>query len=176
MFLHRRGKQFSTRPFTKPTSDLFRLWLRDYLNENPNLKYDVFLVGAFCENIFGESGKKYDTLDIDIALCGDVLDLYNLKSGLISAFEIGKKYDLLIDVAWRSELLPSMRGIDVQEKIISYLDVEDINDKGEGRVYTMSGIVTPLGEDLYHFRDYDISSAKMKFYERAYTVPFKKIA
>lgn len=176
MFLHRRGKQFSTRPFKKPTWNLFRLWLRDYLNENPNLKYDILLVGAFCENIFGESDKKYDTLDVDIALCGGITDLQNLRGGLISAFEIGKKYDLLIDVAWRSHLLSSVQGSIGQEKIITYFDVEDIDDKGDGRVYTMSGTVTPLSEDLYHFRDYDLTSALKKFNEREYTVPFKKIA
>jgi len=176
MYLHRRGNQFSNQPFKNPTWELFRLWLKDYVDHNRDLKYDVYLAGAFCENIFGTSGKRYDTLDVDIILSGGVTDLKNLKKGLISGFEIGKKYDLLIDISWKNKTLALGKELLGQEKIITYLDVEDIEENGKGRVYTMSGIVTPLDEDLYHFRDYDVSSAMNKFNEREYTVPFKKIA
>jgi hypothetical protein len=176
MYLHRRGTQISKGPFLKPTWDLFCGWLRDYINENPELKYDVYLTGSFCENSFGSPESPYDPFDVDICLVGDVIDLGNLKKALYSGFELGSRHNLLIDIAWRSQIIhPQIELTSKQEKIITYLDAEDIMDTGEGRVYTMEGTVTQLSEGLYHFRDYDLSKAIGKSKERRYSVPFKKI-
>lgn len=176
MYLHRRGTQISNGPFLKPTWEIFCDWLRDFIHENPDLKYDVYLTGSFCENSFGFPEHPYDAFDVDICLMGDLVDLKNLKGALYSGFEVGIRHNLLIDIAWRNIILDSKSPEDFsQEKIITYLDVEDIMDTGEGQVYTIEGTVTQLSDGLYHIRDYDLRKAMLKSQQRNYSVPFKKI-
>lgn len=176
MYLHRRGSQFSTQPFIKPTRDRFMFWVDDFIKENPDLKYDVYLTGAFCHNLFEAPGSEINTLDVDVVLFGPTTDLINLKMGLRSGFELGIKHNLLVDIAWRSVMLTSeFKKGDSQEKIITYLDVEQIYPSGEGRVYTMQGTVVQLIDGLYRLSNYDLSPAIEKFKSRNYSIPFKKI-
>ncbi len=171
---HRRGKIFSNSKFLKPTPELFFLWLADFIAENPGFHYDMYLVGAFCDNLFGNS--EYDTNDVDVVFMGQLKNRSLLKKYLDSAFEIGIRHEILIDVAWRNQILTFLsNNEDYHEKIVNYLDVEHVDENGRKSVYTLDGTITQLMSGLYYVTDFDTTAALEKTKERSYSVPYKKI-
>jgi hypothetical protein len=171
---HRRGEIFSHSEFLKPTSELFSLWLRDFIMENPGFDYDIYLTGALCENLFGE--VKHDTIDVDIVFIGQIKNRAILKKYLDSAFKIGIRHGILIDVAWRNQILTFLSNPrDFHEKIVNYLDVEHVDENGRKSVYTLDGTITQLMSGLYYVTDFDTTKALEKTKERSYSVPYKKI-
>lgn len=171
---HRRGEFFSDGKFLKPTLEIFSLWLEDFTQENSEFDYDMYLVGAFCDNLFG--GGSHDTTDVDIVFLGEVKENSSMKKYLDSAFKIGIKHKILIDVAWRNQILTFLSSpSDKHEKILNYLDVEHIDEHRKKTVYTTDGTITELLSGLYYVTDFDTTKALIKTKERFYSVPYKKI-
>jgi hypothetical protein len=171
---HRRGEIFSHSEFLNPTPEVFCLWLDDFIRENPEFNYDLYLVGAFCDNLFGNG--EYDTKDVDIVFTGHIKNRSLLKKYLDSAFEIGIRHGILIDVAWRNQILTFLSNPgDYHEKIVNYLDVEHVDENGRKSVYTLDGTITQLMSGLYYVTDFDTTRALEKTKERSYSVPYKKI-
>lgn len=171
---HRRGEISSDTKFLEPTSELFCLWLDDFIIENPEFDYEMYLTGAFCENLFGAG--SYQTMDVDIVFIGQIKSRTFVKKYLDSAFRIGIRHRILIDVAWRNQILTFLSNpSDYHEKIVNYLVVEHVDEERKKSVYTLDGTITQLMIGLYYVTDFDTTKALEKTKERFYSVPYKKI-
>jgi len=174
MPLHRRGNISTEVVFETPNLSLFEAWKSDFFSENPDLPYDVYLVGSLCNNIYGNGSSNAN--DMDICLMGSISNRKVLKNTLDSAFKIGINHNILVDVAWRNKIITSLtEENEYMEKITTYVDVEDVDDKGVGVVYSMDGIITQMFPGLYYYRNFDFSDALSKARSKGYVVPYKKI-
>lgn len=174
MFYYRRGEISTNTRFERPTPNLFYNWLENFKLENPELNLDLYLVGAFCENMFGSN--EHLTWDIDVVLMGQVKNRSILKRALDSGFRIGLENKILVDIAWRNQILTFLSNPnDRHEKIINYIDYEYFDEDGKKMVYTIDGTVTNLFPGLFYVTDFDVKKALDKSKEKFYSVPYKKI-
>ena len=95
-YLYKYGDIEVYNKFQQPTKKLLYEWRREFL-ENTHLdNYDVLFMGNAAERIFGVS--KIPTYDIDIILSGEIDSYENLSNIFNTAFKIGLKNNLCIDI------------------------------------------------------------------------------
>lgn len=82
--------------FVTPTKELFLRWRIDFLESNNLENYNILFMGNCAETLFGKS--KIPTTDVDIILSGNHISYLHLSNTLKSAFTIGLRYNLLIDI------------------------------------------------------------------------------
>ena len=82
--------------FQQPTKQIFHKWRNEFLQNNNLDNYNILFMGNAAEILFGIS--KLQTYDIDIILSGEIDSYENLSKLMNSAFSIGLKYNLCIDI------------------------------------------------------------------------------
>lgn len=95
-YLYKYGNVEVYDKFESPTKESFYKWRGEFL-ETTNLdNYNVAFVGNAAERIFGIS--TIPTYDIDIVLSGEIDSYENLFNILTTAFKLGLKNNLCIDI------------------------------------------------------------------------------
>lgn len=172
MFYYKKGSIVHTRPWNRPTSEVFNQWVSEWSKLEGLSSYDVYLTGAFCQNYF--LNKNLETWDIDLSLYSDPeieKDYKVLKNLLDQAVIIGFKYDLLIDIFWRNQI-PSAekfadRTIKTYTKITKKTDCEDWTQ-------IQSCPYTELIPGLYYYNQ-DPIPAYNKYKGKNYEICSKKL-
>jgi len=169
MFYYKRGDIEVTNPWERPNNINFESFLRDFKKIKGIEDYQVYLVGAFCENYY--LGTQNETWDVDLILIGEIKDHIKLKNILNKTMEIGFKHSLLIDIAWRSNLPNS--SLFSQEKVITYTDaIQHTIDTKWSQV--VEGEIKELLSGLYYIK-FNPDKAYNKFINKNYTLPYKKL-
>lgn len=84
-----------------PSNDRVEAWWAEFKNTPVLNEFDVFLVGAFAEKVFGTYIGI--TLDVDVVITGgDIKKEEELKFILDEGVRIGFKYNLLIDIFYNA--------------------------------------------------------------------------
>ena len=96
------GDVTTNTPYRRPTLEAFTKWWLDFKDINGLEHYDIWLVGSFCEKIFGEY-KGYPR-DVDVVITGDIVDEENLYYILQHAVKKGFENRLLIDISWATTI------------------------------------------------------------------------
>ena len=169
MFYYKRGDIEITDPWKRPSKESFESFLIDFQQLKGIQNYQVYLVGAFCENYY--LGTQRETWDVDLILRGDIQDYTELKDILNKSIEIGFKHNILIDIAWRN-ILPNL-NLFPQEKIITYTDAIQYTSETEWS-QTVEGEIKELLLGLYHVK-FNPSKAYDKFINKKYILPYKKL-
>ena len=169
MFYYKRGMIEITDPWERPSKESFESFLMDFKQLKGIQNYQVYLVGAFCENYY--LGTDRETWDVDLILRGDIQDYTELKNILDQAIEIGFKHNILVDISWRSDL-PNL-NLFSQEKIITYTSAEQYTLDTEW-VQTVEGDIEEIISGLYHVK-FNPEKAYNKFITKKYTLPYKEL-
>ena len=169
MFYYKRGDIEVTDPWERPNNINFESFLKDFKKIKGIENYQVYLVGAFCENYY--LGTQRETWDVDLILIGEIKDYLKLKNILNRAMKIGFKHNILIDIAWRN-ILPNL-NLFPQEKIITYTDAIQYTSETEWS-QTVEGEIKELLLGLYHVK-FNPSKAYDKFINKKYILPYKKL-
>ena len=169
MFYYKRGDIEVTDPWERPNNINFESFLKDFKKIKGIENYQVYLVGAFCENYY--LGTQRETWDVDLILIGEIKDYLKLKNILNRAMKIGFKHNILIDIAWRNSL-PNL-NLFPQEKIITYTDAIQYTSETEWS-QTVEGEIKELLLGLYHVK-FNPSKAYDKFINKKYILPYKKL-
>lgn len=169
MFYYKRGDIEVTNPWERPNNINFESFLRDFKKIKGIEDYQVYLVGAFCENYY--LGTQRETWDVDLILIGEISDYIELKNILNQSIEIGFKHSLLIDIAWRDSL-PNLNLVS-QEKVITYTDaIQHTIDTKWSQV--VEGEIKELLSGLYYVK-FNPDKAYNKFINKNYTLLYKKL-
>jgi hypothetical protein len=169
MFYYKRGDIEVTDPWKRPSKESFESFLIDFQQLKGIQNYQVYLVGAFCENYY--LGTNRETWDVDLILRGDIQDYTELKDILNKSIEIGFKHNILIDIAWRN-ILPNLNLLS-QEKIITYTDVIQYTLETEWK-QSVEGEIKEILSGLYYVK-FNPIKAYNKFISKNYTLNYKKI-
>ena len=169
MFYYKRGDIEVTDPWERPNNINFESFLKDFKKIKGIEDYQVYLVGAFCENYY--LGTQRETWDVDLILIGEIKDYLKLKNILNRAMKIGFKHSLLVDISWRNSL-PNL-NLFPQEKIITYTDAIQYTSETEWS-QTVEGEIKELLLGLYHVK-FNPSKAYDKFINKKYILPYKKL-
>ena len=169
MFYYKRGDIEVTDPWGRPNNINFESFLKDFKKIKGIEDYQVYLVGAFCENYYLNTQRE--TWDVDLILIGKIKNHLELKNILNKAMEIGFKYNLLIDIAWRSNL-PNL-NLFSQEKVITYTNAIQHTLETEWS-QVVEGEIKELLSGLYYVK-FNPDKAYNKFINKKYTLPYKKL-
>ena len=169
MFYYKRGDIEVTDPWKRQSKESFESFLIDFQQLKGIQNYQVYLVGAFCENYY--LGTNRETWDVDLILRGDIQDYTELKDILNKSIEIGFKHNILIDIAWRN-ILPNL-NLFPQEKIITYTNVEQYTLETEWK-QSVEGEIKEILSGLYYVK-FNPIKAYNKFISKNYTLNYKKI-
>ena len=169
MFYYKRGDIEVTDPWERPNNINFESFLKDFKKIKGIKDYQVYLVGAFCENYY--LGTQRETWDVDLILIGEIKDYLKLKNILNRAMKIGFKHSLLVDISWRNSL-PNL-NLFPQEKIITYTDAIQYTSETEWS-QIVEGEIKELLLGLYHVK-FNPSKAYDKFINKKYILPYKKL-
>ena len=169
MFYYKRGDIEVTDPWERPNNINFESFLKDFKKIKGIKDYQVYLVGAFCENYY--LGTQRETWDVDLILIGEIKDYLKLKNILNRAMKIGFKHSLLVDISWRNSL-PNLNLLS-QEKIITYTDAIQYTSETEWS-QIVEGEIKELLLGLYHVK-FNPSKAYDKFINKKYILPYKKL-
>jgi len=96
------GDVVTNTPYRRPTLESFAKWWGDFKNIKGLEKYEIWLIGSFCEKHFG-SYKGYPR-DLDIVLTGPTDDEEQLMYILSHGIKMGFNNKMLVDLAWVSDL------------------------------------------------------------------------
>lgn len=103
-------------------------------------------------------------------------DKTSLKRALDSAFSIGIKNDILIDIVWRNQILtPQSDPKGRYEKITNYLTVETVEGTDAKKIYNIEGDCTQIFPGLFLVTNFDVSRALEKTKKKLYSVQYKKL-
>lgn len=169
MFYYKRGDIEVTNPWERPNNINFESFLKDFKKIKGIEDYQVYLVGAFCENYYLNTQRE--TWDVDLILIGEIKNHLKLKNILNKAMEIGFKYNLLIDIAWRSNL-PNL-NLFSQEKIITYTNAIQYTLETEWS-QVVEGDIKEILTGLYYVK-FNPDKAYNKFKTKGYTLSYKKL-
>jgi hypothetical protein len=169
MFYYKRGDIEITNPWERPNNINFESFLRDFKQIQGIQNYQVYLVGAFCENY--HLSTQRETWDVDLILIGNIIDYIELKNILNQSMELGFKHNLLIDIAWRSSL-PNL-NLFSQEKIITYTKATQHTLKAEWS-QEVEGEIKEITSGLYYVK-FNPDKAYNKFITKEYILPYKKL-
>lgn len=172
MFYYKKGEIVHTKPWNRPTREVFDQWLNEWSSLEGVDNYDVYLTGAFCQNYF--LNKNLETWDIDLFLINNfkiIKDYKVLKNLLTKAVTIGFKYDILIDIYWRNKIPTTERFSD--EKIITYTEITKKTDT-ENWSQIRKVPYTELIPGLYYV-DQDPTPAYNKYKSKNYELVCKKL-
>ena len=95
-YLYKYGNFEVYNRFQSPTKESFYEWRGEFLETTYLDNYNVSFIGNAAERIFGVS--TIPTYDIDIVLNGEIDSYENLSNIFNTAFEIGLKNNLCIDI------------------------------------------------------------------------------
>ena len=172
MLYYKKGSIVHTRPWNRPTSEVFNQWLSEWGKLEGLSCYDVYLTGAFCQNYF--LNKNLETWDIDISLYsgpGIGRDYRILKNLLDQAVIIGFKYDLLIDIFWANQI-PLAEGF-ADRTIKTYTKITKKTDS-EDWTQIQSSPYIELIPGLYYYNQ-DTEYAFNKYKGKNYEICSKKL-
>ena len=83
-------------PFINPTFEVFNNWRLDFISNSNLDEYNILFMGNSAERFFGQS--QLPTLDIDVVIYNKKINYEEISNILHSAFQIGLKYNILIDI------------------------------------------------------------------------------
>jgi hypothetical protein len=169
MFYYKRGDIEITDPWERPNNINFESFLNDFKKIKGIKDYQVYLVGAFCENYYLNTERE--TWDVDLILIGEIKDYLKLKNILNRAMKIGFKHSLLVDISWRSSL-PNL-NLFSQEKVITYTNAEQYTLETEWK-QSVEGEIKEILSGLYYVK-FNPIKAYNKFISKNYTLSYKKI-
>jgi len=172
MFYYKKGSIIHTRPWNRPTSEVFNQWLNEWSKLEGLSSYDVYLSGAFCQNYF--LNKNLETWDIDLSLYSGPVqekDYKVLKNLLNQAVIIGFKYDLLIDIFWRNQIPLDEKFAD--RSIKTYTEITKKTDC-EDWIQGQSCPFKQLIPGLYYYY-LDSTRAYNKYKNKNYEICSKKL-
>ena len=169
MFYYKRGNIEITDPWERPNNINFESFLKDFKKIKGIEDYQIYLVGAFCENYYLNTQRK--TWDVDLILIGEIKDYLKLRNILNRAMKIGFKHSLLIDISWRSSL-PNL-NLFSQEKVITYTNAEQYTLETEWK-QSVEGETKEIISGLYYVK-FNPIKAYNKFISKNYTLNYKKL-
>ena len=185
VFYYRKGDVSTDIPWKRPSKISFNKWLNEWSKINGINKYDLYLVGAFCQNYF--LNKNLKTWDIDITLLKKSnktnIDFIELKNILDEAIKIGFEKKLLIDIKCSlSGFEPFGKGVVYKFKpistyIINYKTIDIITDQCRNENLAQSNITEELIPGLYKVvKDTNASADNWKkFKSKNYELPYCKL-
>ena len=157
-YLYKYGDIEIHNNFQSPTKETFYEWRYEFLKNTQLDNYDVLFMGNCAEQIFGVS--KIPTYDIDIILSGKIDSYRNLSNIFNTAFKIGLKNNLCIDIfhidknVFENEKWGEYKQIRFYDKI-------EINNKS---YIAIPNKIEELTHGLYKFHNFDIKSKSHKKY------------
>lgn len=155
-YLYKYGDFKIYTPFVEPTQDLFYSWRVEFLSKVNLDNYNVLFMGNAAERIFGVS--KYRTHDVDIILSGKIDSYKNLSYILNTAFEIGIKYNLCIDIFHLDIDVFNIKWWGDYNQIRFYDRIEIKNEPSK----FIKGKVEDLPHGLYRFHGKDSENKSHK--------------
>ena len=96
------GDVITNTPYHKPNLEAFTLWWLEFKDIKGLEDYDIWLVGSFCEKMFGH--YKGIPKDIDVVLTGEIKDEEQLNYILSHGIKAGFNNKVLIDLKWATGL------------------------------------------------------------------------
>lgn len=143
-YLYKYGDIEVYNKFQQPTKQLFYKWREEFLQSNDLKNYNILFMGNTAEIIFGVS--KLQTSDVDIILSGKIYSYKNLFKIMHSAFLIGLKYNLCIDIFHIDVDVFKIKWWDCYQQIRFYDTIETKKEK-----ITLPDKIENLADGLYKF-------------------------
>jgi hypothetical protein len=169
MFYYKRGDIEVINPWERPSAISFESFLKDFKQIEGIQNYQIYVVGAFCENYY--LGTQRETWDVDLILIGNVINYIELKNILNQSIEIGFRHNILIDIVWRDSL-PNL-NVFSSKKIITYTNaIQHTTDIKWSQV--VEGNIKEILLGLYYV-EFSPDKAYNKFIDKKYTLPYKKL-
>ena len=169
MFYYKRGDIEVTNPWERPNNINFESFLKDFKKIKGIYNYQVYLVGAFCENYY--LGTQRETWDVDLILIGEISNYIELKNILNQSIEIGFRHNILVDIAWRDSL-PNL-NVFSPKKIITYTNaIQHTTETNWSQV--VEGNIKEILSGLYYV-EFSPDKAYNKFKTKGYTLSYKKL-
>ena len=148
-YIYKYGNIEVYNKFEQPTKQTFDKWRSEFLESNDLENYNILFMGNAAEILFGIS--KLRTYDIDIILSGEIDSYENLSKLMNSAFSIGLKYNLCIDIFHLDINVFEIQWWSSYNKIRLYDKITNSN----GRVLYIPDKIEDLPFGLHKFKEPD---------------------